>query len=62
MNILKPCPFCGGEADFEDTKACCTDATWTVVCTQCGSRLGIESLDKNDVAEDWNRRVVDEVD
>ena len=40
MNEIKPCPFCGGEADlitvpfnrYPDKK------TWSVVCRSCGAR------------------------
>ena len=47
MEELKPCPFCGGEAEpvFE------IDGTTTVECIKCGALVdGIEA---------WNRRAND---
>ena len=62
MNELKPCPFCGGKADFEEIERYYGDISWTVMCTQCGARIGVHSVDKNDVAEEWNRRENYEID
>ena len=56
MNILKPCPFCGGKADFEEIERYYSDISWTVMCTQCGASIGVHSVDKIDVVEVWNRR------
>lgn len=53
MSELKPCPFCGGEAEFErmgDRRQSCI-----VVCTDCGGRH--ESGDEGERSGDsWNRR------
>ena len=56
MEELKPCPFCGGKADFEEIERCYSDISWTVMCTQCGASIGVHSVDKIDVVETWNRR------
>lgn len=52
-NELKPCPFCGGEAEFERVG---TERYSTiVVCTECGARH--ESGDVREVAGiSWNNR------
>ena len=50
---LKPCPFCGGNAEFEregNSRHSCI-----VVCTYCGARH--ESGDTLDSGSSWNRRV-----
>lgn len=60
---LKPCPFCGGEA--ETSSGCYNDETWAYVrCADCdggfsvtcddGSRTLDEMLDK--CIQEWNRR------
>lgn len=53
MNILEPCPFCGGEAGFErygDRRQ-----SSIVTCTNCGARVEAnEEGDFNGTA--WNRR------
>jgi len=52
---LKPCPFCGGEAELYQT--------WTgdycVQCNKCGATT-LHKRDANIVVGDWNRRVEDE--
>jgi hypothetical protein len=47
---LKPCPFCGGEADI---------LTCFVMCLRCGSRGAIRGEEESrlvDPIEAWNRR------
>lgn len=49
---LKPCPFCGGEADAW------TDPffyVWKVFCTECGANILSNTDEYADVL--WNRRV-----
>lgn len=57
MQILKPCPFCGGEAEFESLGT--RRQSCIVVCTDCGCRH--ESSDENENnGRSWNRRIGDE--
>ena len=54
MMELKPCPFCGGEAEavygFYDYNY------WGVMCKECGCYIGgYEPKEKH--IEAWNRRV-----
>lgn len=62
MDELKPCPFCGGEADlFEENFG---KTVW-VQCTECGlstSRYDKDAIVDNKNGEEWatsrwNRRV-----
>ena len=68
MSELKPCPFCGGEAelDFAHTSFTYTDAFgkarepgffYTVKCGDnvCGCKIGIYEEPKMAI-EAWNRR------
>ena len=52
---LKPCPFCGGKADF------ITD-TATIKCKQCGGAFVVTNplISRLEVAKAWNRRADDE--
>jgi Lar family restriction alleviation protein len=53
---LKPCPFCGGEAEFERLGT--RRQSCIVVCTECGCHH--ESSDENEHnGSSWNRRVGD---
>ena len=50
---LKPCPFCGGEAEFETYG----DTACAVTCRKC--RCGTPTVSLNDgerAVEAWNRR------
>ena len=58
MSDLKPCPFCGGEAEaikahhiFENP--------YVVICSneKCRASLGMFSKTKEEAIEAWNRRV-----
>ena len=66
---LKPCPFCGGEAEFV-RKAIRTNGVWTdsvyVHCKNCDARIGkvmynakMHPLDEEYIKAErlWNRRV-----
>lgn len=57
MIKLKPCPFCGGEAEFERVG---TARMSTIVsCTECGATL--ESGEAGEIAgTSWNSREADE--
>jgi len=56
MTELKPCPFCGGEADFISNEYRLPFATHRIFCKECGVAT-VWYRTKNGVAEDWNRRV-----
>lgn len=48
---LKPCPFCGGEAEVVFIKE-----ELYVRCRECGA-VGANTFNTEDVLADWNRRV-----
>lgn len=54
MGKLKPCPFCGGEAEFVD---CEVNPRWFVRCKRyyCVEQRGIWAT-KSEAARLWNRR------
>lgn len=61
MNELKPCPFCGGEAEFIQERILGLYAVWCKNCkcqTMCQFDFG-EGLEvsKQKSAYVWNRRV-----
>lgn len=57
MSDLKPCPFCGGEADFAVKDWDNSADEYKVVCLQCGTQQADYSFNKDFVIEAWNRRV-----
>lgn len=60
MTEFKPCPFCGGEAEYRDGSS----TTPYIRCKECGCRTG-SSRDREKLAQAWNTRCkrtcVDEV-
>lgn len=56
---LKPCPFCGGEAEIR------TYALWAICCTECGAQVPLPDTimplasDSPDMIKPWNTRVTD---
>lgn len=48
---LLPCPFCGGEAEFNDTSS-----TW-VRCADCGAEIECQ-IERKDALLAWNRRAL----
>lgn len=66
-NKLNPCPFCGGEADFEYKENYSAHTFWRIVCDKCGcgtwcddDGFGYEdNPGKQKAIEAWNRRVKD---
>lgn len=54
MNFeLKPCPFCGGEAEFFEDEFFCR---YSVVCTECGAGTDTYGVER-DAMDAWNRRI-----
>ena len=51
---LKPCPFCGGDAEIVDNSRYIT-GTYFVCCLWCGARSDYD-LGKENAAERWNGR------
>lgn len=66
---LKPCPFCGGSADFHRDAEDCPDGCHYIMCSGCGASVDlshtadphniIESLVglQGAIAVHWNGRV-----
>ena len=67
---LKPCPFCGGEAEVKKLGVIC-DEGYAVVCKECKARTKMTFIEKADrpvdillrrtvakvtIAARWNRR------
>lgn len=50
MDKLKPCPFCGGEAEIEDMKG-----EYSVICNTCFGASDICETKEETIAA-WNRR------
>ena len=50
---LKPCPFCGGKAEFE------IDEGWFVFCEKCGSMTVLFDT-KPEAKETWNARPIED--
>lgn len=65
MNELKPCPFCGGEAEYvvrRDGMLIATLCPVAVKCKECGAvaayvEASTEYCAKDKATELWNRRV-----
>ena len=50
---LKPCPFCGGEAEYESERVSC----W-IECSKCGAKSGYAFVAyPQEAVEAWNERV-----
>lgn len=50
---LKPCPFCGGKAEFEND-----NGEWFVFCEKCGSMTVLFET-KPEAKEAWNTRQIE---
>ncbi|MCB1394304.1 Lar family restriction alleviation protein [Nitrobacter sp.] len=50
--ILRPCPFCGGEAEISDKRP---KRRTYVSCTSCGTRAPIRN-NAQEASEFWNAR------
>ena len=60
MTELKPCPFCGGEAETKRHKFFVGSDTYGVVCTKCEARTSQFFDTQAEAIEAWNRRADDE--
>lgn len=72
MNELKPCPFCGGEAELKRKQFDASEAAW-IECKSCGAMSTVWAIGLNKipprarigdgcfspVRNAWNRRVED---
>ncbi len=59
MDKLKPCPFCGGEAEFHPQEHH-MNSMWshnTICCPNCD--LKMQDVSKTKLLEKWNRRAKD---
>ena len=57
MAELKPCPFCGGQAELKRWSLPGRSAEqFTVVCTGCGAMTWPYCCGEAWAAEHWNRR------
>ena len=60
MEKLKPCPFCGGEAEMffnnvtRDYSICCYDVYNDYDC--CGAEIA-SYIDEKELIEMWNQRI-----
>lgn len=55
MADLKPCPFCGGEAETENRHNRYTD-WWEVKCTDCNASLNERYEYEFEAVDAWNTR------
>ena len=60
MDKLRPCPFCGGQADISIDPEAVVDTegrrwAYTVVCNRCCATSGLTYLPEK-AREAWNRR------
>lgn len=62
MDELKPCPFCGGDAELlsiNNNGQGLSPLFWYVVCTNMCART-FRHISDHDAIEAWNRRVSDD--
>ena len=58
--VLKPCPFCGGEAFIFSITPCFGESvTFAVVCEKCNASSKSKSKEEYAINA-WNRRVDDD--
>ena len=55
---LKPCPFCGGEAEI--ISGASNRQVFFVTCDTCGAETPWIARTKAEAAEAWNRRATNE--
>ena len=57
--VLKPCPFCGGEAEISPYMGYGNMDFYMITCDACNVRMlgeAGERVNRNEVIEAWNRR------
>lgn len=58
MEVLKPCPFCGGENIFVDGYEHDAGIRWRVLCLDCMATVDDGTIhQKYRAIEAWNRRI-----
>lgn len=57
MTVLKPCPFCGGEAELKIHLFHKLPSSYGVVCRPCGCETWQFFQTEEEAVEAWNRRV-----
>lgn len=75
MKKLKPCPFCGGKAEYKCVSVDHVRMILEICCNECGimtqaaeatlffdrdTGVGFSAYRVDDIADKWNRRVQDE--
>lgn len=77
MKKLKPCPFCGGKAEYNCVSTDRISMVIEICCNECGimtraaeatlfldreNGVGLSASTVDIIADKWNRRVQDETD
>ena len=63
MTKLKPCPFCGGDAEIQDERKWISGVNYGfhykyVVCRNCNNRSAYYNWnEEKEMVKAWNRRV-----
>lgn len=55
---LKPCPFCGGEAEILNY----SENEWLICCAICNGMVERWRKTRKEAIEQWNRRANNEID
>ena len=55
-NVLKPCPFCGGEADVIEHRFYGLDSSYGLRCEKCKAETYQFYESEEKAIEAWNRR------
>ena len=60
MSDLKPCPFCGGEAEIVEHKIYKYASAYGVACLYCEAQTWQRYINAEAARKAWNRRVKDD--